>query len=267
MDKLKTTIENSYDRVAAIGPDLLVAILFLIGGVLVAFATKKLALSGIKRFYSGRLKGNAAWVSAQQFNWLAMICSRLIFWITIGVFIALTAEILGINVFEDWLKAIGNYVPNILAGILILITGFLLSRVFKDFLQKTLVAAGIRGAKNIALTGYVVSIAIVILMSVNQVGINLEFLTSIILVTVSSFLLCGAISFGFGSAPIVTNIISTYYLRKILKIGQNIENDSFSGRVIEINATSVHLQTENGLEVVPSSKLDKIGYRIKNVSN
>jgi len=267
LDKLKSALILAYDKFSAVGPDLIIAIIFLVIGILIAFFTKKIAILAIKQIHPDKHNSASGWISIKQFNFLVNVISKTTFWATIIVFIALTAEVLGINLFEDWFKAFGNYVPNIIAAILILVSGEVFSNYLKDFLNRSLNSAGVESAKNIAVAGYVISLSVVLLVSINQVGIDLGFLTSIILLLVACFLLCGAISFGLGSAPIVTNILSTYYLRRTLKIGQNIQCIEISGRIVEINATSIQLQTPDGLEIIPTKILNSSGYRIKNVGS
>ena len=264
MESFSSHLAGLLTRAQELSADVFLAILLLLAGVVAAFGTKGLAFSVVRRIQSGAW-GSNGWMmgSASQLNRVAVAFSRVIFWATILVFFALMAEILGINVVNAWLETFGRYLPNLLAGLLIFISGFIVSGFLREFFLRALVAAGISKARGIATFGYWISITISLLLSINQIGVDIQFLTSILLVAIGSFMLCGAISFGMGSAPLATTILSTFYLRKGLKVGQVIEAHGVSGRVMAILATSVQIQTREGVVVLPTEMLTKNIYRIK----
>ena len=254
-------------RLLATGPDLLAALGILIIGVAAAFLIKKVSFWLVKKIHGSKNGRLASWVNSGQLNAFATVLSRLMFWTTIVIFVVLSTEIFGVNVTGEWVKLLANYVPNVLASLIILIAGFMFANILKDFVRKTAIAAGLDNSKGISIVSYIVVCSIVVLVAIRQIGIDVGFLTSVILVVMTCILLSGAISFGLGSAPMVTNILSTFYLRKNLNVGHYIESQDYSGKVSAISATAVILQSAEGVQVIPSRKLYEAGFKIKHVSD
>ncbi|WP_132325152.1 mechanosensitive ion channel family protein [Pseudobacteriovorax antillogorgiicola] len=115
-------------------------------------------------------------------------------------------QLFGVDIFQEWMKILANFIPNLFGAVLILISGFLSAKFLRDFLRRTSVAAGLEIANSLPTIAYVSTCAITVLVSIKQVGIDVEFLTSIILIVLFCTLLSGAISFGMGSAAIVTTM-------------------------------------------------------------
>jgi hypothetical protein len=260
-DKMWTLFIN---KLSVFGPDFIASLAILLVGIVAAFLLKKLAFWAVNKLHSTGKGAFGRLVSPGLLNKFAHLSSRLIFWVTIFAFLILTAEMFGVDVLDEWVKLLAKYIPNVLGGIVILVMGLVVSGVAKDFVQRTTEAAGLANTRTLSVVVYATISSITVLVAIKQVGLDVGFLTSVILVVVSCFLLGGTISFGIGSAPVVTNILSTYYVRKELKVGQNLEGSDFLGKVINISATSVILQTADGTQVIPSRRLVDGGFKIKN---
>lgn len=263
MEKLNHFWRQLYLKLQNTLPELLVAGIVFAIGVGLAVVCKRATISLFSRYQTRSILQKVLKTEGDQLTWLTKVTSRLIFWTIVFLFATISAEILGVNLIEDWLRAIGRYIPNLLASILILVLGLVFAGLVKDFLQKSLQAAGVYAAATFAMVVHVLVVFVIVLVAINQIGIDIHFLTSILLIFLAALVVCAALSFGLGSAPIVTNILAIFYIRRDLKVGESIQIDNTSGRVVEISAISVHIQTDNGLEIIPASKLNSRGYRIK----
>jgi small-conductance mechanosensitive channel len=61
-----------------------------------------------------------------------------------------------------------------------------------------------------------------------------------------------ALSVGLGARDYIANLIGAHYLRQALPAGQTVRIGEFEGRVIEVTATALILETVNGRVSVPA---------------
>ena len=76
--------------------------------------------------------------------------------------------------------------------------------------------------------------------------------------TVIGALLFGAaLAFGFGAKTSVKNILSSYYLQKIYKVGDKVRIGEKEGRIIEITPLSVILDSSEGQICIPAQEFNQ----------
>ena len=91
------------------------------------------------------------------------------------------------------------------------------------------------------------------LIAVDQTGLNVDFLTSVLLLVLGSTLLGSALTFALGARTTVANILACYYLQKTYRVGHRVRVGEFEGEIVDITATSVLLETGEGRVSVPAS--------------
>jgi hypothetical protein len=266
MDKINDLLEKAESLFSKFGPDLVAAFFLLILGLAAAFVTKKASRWAVRKLAHSSSPFFSEFIDRKYFDAFGKGIARVTFWTTIFVFLILTAEIFGTNIIDQWLKMATQYLPSLFGGVVILFLGFVIATFGREFLRRSAKGIGLKGSNIIASLFYAVAFFVTLLMAVNQIGIDIEFLTSVILVVIACALLGCALSFGIGSAPIVTNILSTHYVKKDVEIGQHIEFCGHVGKVVDITATSVIILTKEGKVVFPSKKLNDLEFEIKGES-
>jgi hypothetical protein len=69
----------------------------------------------------------------------------------------------------------------------------------------------------------------------------------------SAALLFGfTLAFGLGARTLVSNLIAAHHLREVLEPGQEIRIGDWEGTVLEVSATAVVLDTQEGRTSVPA---------------
>ena len=247
--------------------EIIFAFTILIAGTFSAFLIRKISFHLLKRKTKSEENFLLKFFNADQLYSITNIVSRLLFWATIVVSLTLTLAPFGLNPLSNLGKELLSYLPQIFGSLLILFFGIILANAIKHFLNN------IKSEKfyfipkkNSQLVSSIIML-ITLIIATKQIGVDIEFLTSFLLVFLACLLLAGTLSFGIGSSSVVANILATYYLKKVIKIGSNIEGLGYSGRVIEINSTNVLIQAKDGIDVFPSKTLMTTSFRIKNVHN
>ena len=75
-----------------------------------------------------RLKGYTGKLLRVDLSSSKAFIAKTFFWIIIFFFVTLFTEIIGLPVITSWLAGLGDYLPNILAGIVIIFFGIIFSR-------------------------------------------------------------------------------------------------------------------------------------------
>ena len=247
--------------------EIIFAFSILIIGTFSAFLIRKISFYFLKRKTKSEESVLLKFFNADQLYNIVNIVSRLLFWATIVISLTLTLAPFGLNPLSNLGKELFSYIPKIFGSLLILFSGIILANATKHFLNHTKSEKFYFLSKQNPNLVYSIIMLITLIIATKQIGVDIEFLTSFILVFLACLLLAGSLSFGIGSSSIVANILATYYLKKVIKIGSNIEGVGYSGRVIEINSTNVLIQAKDGIDVFPSKTLMTTSFRIKNVHN
>ncbi|HKK04993.1 MAG TPA: hypothetical protein VKA50_04000 [Gammaproteobacteria bacterium] len=241
------------DQVAGYLPNLLGAIAILLGGWILAKLLRGLTLrlaGSLDRLFErmGRVRG----VHRVAFTRVsAGMLGGVVFWLTILIFLTAATQVLGLAAFTDGLQRVLAYLPTLLAGGLIILAGFLLSALARDLL----VSATPTRFQERALLGRIVQITVIVtavVIGADQAGIDVTFvvvLAAILVATVAGAL---AVAVSLGARSYVANLIGSHYLRRTYRPGQRLSVAGFEGRLLELSATSLVLETRDGRVAIPS---------------
>ena len=253
-DSLAKTFEAFAVQFMEQAPQVIAAIALLAAGWLVAIilaaATKRVVGGLDLLFKRGSKSGNAKQVHMQRTS--ILIISKAVFWTVMLFFIAATANMLGWKMFSGWMDGVITYLPNLIAGIAIVLGGILLANSARTIISTAAASAGV---EHFELLSRLVQIAILftaIVIGVEQIGINVQFLTSITIVVVGILLAGAALAFGLGAKTLIANVIGSQQLRQQCRLGETMTVGQFEGIVTEVTRTTVCLETETGRTVVPA---------------
>ncbi len=253
VDQFGATVEQLAQGLLEVLPNLVGAVLLVIVGLLAArllrIATYRL-LRKLDGMLPGRNQEHA--VHSRKLHQTAHIVSHLLFWMVVFLFVTAATEVLGIPVVTVWLKGLTTYLPNLLAFALITAAGFIGGTLARDL---TAAAAHSAGLGHGTLFGKAVQYAVVtisLLVAVNQLGIDITFITWIIAIILASILFGAALAFGLGARTAVSNILAAYYLQKTYRVGQYVRIGKVEGRIFRFLPNAVILETEEGHALVPA---------------
>ena len=145
-----------------------------------------------------------------------------------------------------------NSIPLLAIGILIIIASFFIGSVCRQIVTSAFDVMEIEQAELLGNGIKILVVLIGILIGVGQIGIDISFLTSIVSVSFGAILGALALAFGFGARTYVANIVSSGQIRKLYQNGDTIMIENRKGKIIEINATMVLLQSDEGQIAMPA---------------
>lgn len=182
----------------------------------------------------------------------SVIISKIVFWIVMIFFLTVAANILGWDVFADWLDSIVSYLPGLISGLIIILGGFLLSNFAKATISSAADKAGMTQSAGMARAVQIVIIFSAIIIGVEQIGLNIGFLSNVIVASIAILLAGAALAFSLGAKNMVANIIGAQYTRKYCRVGDKIKIGDIEGEIIELAQACIVIETGSGQAIIPA---------------
>jgi small-conductance mechanosensitive channel len=263
MDDISIVLENARRVAARAGasfveylPTLLGAIILLLIGWAVArllrIGTRR-AGDNINRILDRTLRSGRL-ARFRLSSRVLSIFGEVIYWITLFVFVSIAARAAGLATFATWLDRVVANLPNLIAGVLVIVIGFFIGTVVRDF--TTAAGPETRTAQSL-LFGRVAQFAIVaiaLVIGLDQIGINVTFIVAMLGIAAGAVLGGFALAFGLGARAYIANLIGARELKREIEPGQIIRFGDIEGEVLDITATTLVLATEDGRRRIPAGR-------------
>lgn len=243
-----------YNAVVQHSPDVLGAILLLVVGWLLArlvrAATRK-ALETLNRFLEHVLSGRPR--AVVRFSTGAThLLAAILYWVTLFIFVVMALRTAGLEGVANWLEQIIVYLPSFITGAVIIFVGYILSSVVRDTVYTTARSAELAEAELLSRLAWALTLITALIIGLDQAGVDITFIT-IMLGVITGTLLAGfALAFGMGAQTLVSNLIAAHYLRDMIQPGQTVRVGDCEGRVLDVSATAIILDTPEGRTSIPA---------------
>jgi small-conductance mechanosensitive channel len=258
VEELRKMIVGFKDSLITFLPKLILVLLVVAIGLLVARLTEflvKRLINYLNSLINEKLKDKIQHIN---FGSSATFISKASFWIILILFLILGTEMLGFSIITTWLGSVLRYSPNILAAILIVFAGIIGGRVVAEMITAATARVAITYGN---ILGKIVQYTIIftsIIIAVDQVGVDIAFLTQLVSILLAALLFGAAVAFGLGAKTSVSNILSSFYIHKIYKEGDHVKISDIEGRIIKIGTTSVVLETKTGQVTIPAKEFSEV---------
>ena len=251
---LNGTFNLIMERLAQHLPNILGAILLLLVGWLLAKALRILAIR-FTRFID-KIVLNYSSKKGIKRTRLPIISGKVIgeviYWVVLLVFITTATHVLDLKIFTDWLSRVIAYLPTLLAGGLIILAGVLVSSIARDLVVAALPHAEREQRVLFGRIVYAVILFTAVVIGVDQIGININFLIILLSIIIGTFMTGLAIAVGLGSKNVVHNMISAHHLKRQYRIGDQVKVWDYTGKILELTTTTIILDTADGIVTVPA---------------
>jgi len=248
------TLEAFTRQFVELAPQLIGGIALLLAGWVVARLLRTLTeklVGGFDSIFKRTDKVEGARPGRMKRAYIVIV-SRFVFWTVMLFFVAVTANMLGWRMFSGWMDGIIHYLPNLIAGLAIVLAGFLVGNSARAIVTSAAGSAGVEQNEILARIVQLVIFFTATLIGVEQIGINVHFLTTMIIVIIGILLAGGALAFGLGAKNLIANVIGAQYLRKHCRLGEQMQIGDVDGIIAEVTRTAIVLETEYGRTVVPA---------------
>lgn len=270
LQTLQATLADAYRSFIEYLPHFLAAVLLLLAGWLVARLLRHVCIRLAGGLNSALLR-IGRWSRAKRrltlTNAARTLIGNVVFWLVILLFVAMAARVARLDLFTSWLDRIVAWLPTLLAGGFIVLAGWFVSTLVRDVVSAALTSAGSSQGE---LFGRVAQGAIflaALVIGLDQVGIDITFLTILFAIVVGGLLLSLALAFGLGARDLIANLVGAQQLARLLDPGQVVRIDGVEGQVLELTPTSVVLATDDGRMAIPAKRFQEMSVLIVTVDD
>ncbi|MFK7756720.1 MAG: hypothetical protein AB8B53_07295 [Flavobacteriales bacterium] len=267
--ELQNSLVNTFKSMAKTGaesiPRVLVFLLIILIGFLIAKLLRKLLVKSLEKLNFDQLieKVNLDKILNKIKPGLSItkVLGNILYWLVNLAFITAAANYMGLLMVSVAIAVFFAYIPTLLVAIIILIIGLYICDIVKNIIYTAANSIGISGAKAIANVVYYLLAVMVVITALEQAGVDTSMIRTNIHLIIGAFLFAFAISYGFASRELVTNILSSYYGKGKFKEGMKVRINGEEGIIEKVDSISVTLVKESDERIVlPSRTLieDKI---------
>lgn len=261
MDEVKgwlSQLQNSAGEVAAAFlsylPNLLGALALLVVGWLLARLGRSAssAITGTASRTIGRILDSEGKTEMRLPTQTPKLVGDVIFWIIILFFVTAAAKTARFDLISNWLERLVSYVPTLVAGIIIVLVGYLVSALVRDIVAGAAWSAGIAQSKLIGTLAQAATFLTGFVIGLDQIGIDVSFLVTVIAIALGASLGGLSLAFGLGARTHADNLISARGLQTQYQRGQIVRIDNTEGEILEITPTAVVVAGIHGRATIPA---------------
>ena len=174
------------------------------------------------------------------------IVGKLVFWLFMLTILISASETLGLENVSRTINTFVEYLPNVIAAALIVVLGLLLAHFVRTVVETAAEGLGFGYARAVSRLAYIVLIAVVGILAIDQLGIEtglLDRVVEIILIAAGAAL---AIALGLGTRGVAKSIVSGVYARDLYKSGSKLQVLDYEGTVDSVGSITTSIRTQDG---------------------
>lgn len=243
------------ERFSGLPRNVLFAVLMLLVGWLLAFLMRSLTTRFVRevaRLMSSGQRDADDVESTMSRHRVDVLLGRGAFWIVFVLTLMLASERLGLPAITTWLRAVAAYLPRVFTCLVILFTGVIVGSLGRSALRRALPTTDHIDPERLGGVLQMLVVGVSALVAVQQLGIDVGFLTNVVTIALIGFFAASAIAFGLGGRAAVANILAGHYVRELYEVGNTVRIQGLEGRIVRMTATAVILSTHEGETAVPT---------------
>jgi hypothetical protein len=236
------------NSVLAAIPKIAVGILLVVLGLLAAKVIEVVLRTMLVRVRFDRLMEKAGIDKAlqriglrQQLN---IFLPKLAYFLVLFLLAKTASDALGLVAISNAIGAFFSYLPNIIAALLLLILGTTVGQFAGQMVTQAAESAGIDSAGTLGKLVSTLIVFIVAMMAIGQLKIDTEMIRIVTSFFLGAAALAFGLAFGMGTREIVRNIVTGFYIRKVLVIGKSVDVGGQNGVLTAITATHAILDSD-----------------------
>lgn len=205
------SLQNSWYQVAAFTPRLVAALLLLSVGWLLARAAEWLVVQVLRRVRAQEAAEHAGvddflLRGGVRFT-LVTLVGRTIYWGILLMFSLAMFNVLGLTMGADLMAQVVEYVPNVVAALIVLAFGSLGAKFVRGIVEAYLNNIGVKEASNLGILVHTALLAFVAILALEQLRIDATLLRSAFQLAFGGLCLGLALAFGLGGRAWAESIL------------------------------------------------------------
>jgi hypothetical protein len=252
-------LQDQLASLAGILPNLVGALAVLLIGWILAKLVARLLKKFLKAIGIDKLAEKLNQIEVVYKSNIRMVpsnmLSKILYYLMLFIFIMAATEVLGMKAISDLMTSFMNYIPKLLMALLVLIIGVVLADMLKKAVLTACESLAIPASKLISNVAFYFLFLNVIMISLKQADLQTDFIENNISIVLAGVVLAFALGYGIASKGLMASMLSSFYNKEKIAIGQTIKIDDTVGTVKNIEGTTFTLETEDREIIIPLSKL------------
>ena len=208
-------LRESFAQLFQLVPLLFGALILLLAGYLVAKllekGTEKLLMRlGVNHW----LERGGVLDAVERSGWRARpsrVFANLVFWFVMFAVLLVASNALGLESLADLFQQLVNYVPSVVAAIVIVLVGIVLGQFVDGLIMAS--AGGLHGGPTLARVGRGGVVVLAVFMALQELGIAPDIVTTAFAILFGAVALGMALAFGLGNRELAGEITREWYER------------------------------------------------------
>ena len=251
------SLETVIGRIIEMLPALLSSIVLVLLGWALAYVCSILArkvLSKVVDQVQARLEKRGFLRGSGFFLASPNVIARIVYWAILLFFLAAALDKLPLPIVSNLFQTVAFFLPRVLLAATVLFIGVGAGSMAHQWISGLTHKIGIEHAQILGRLAQVTIVALALIVSVQQVGLEGSLFISLATVILGSTLGGMALAFGLGSGPVVTNIMASNYASKALVAGDTVRIGEIQGTIREITSTSIVIDAGGDRVYLPARK-------------
>jgi len=245
-------IEKLIENGLILLPKIILAVLVFVAGYIIARIVEKLIrklIVYLNQTLNARLQSRLLNVDLKA---SAKFISKIIFWFILLLALLICLQILDLKFLSYWFDRLIAYVPNVIVAVVIIFFGIIAGRLLGDLIKSAVSKTGIANGAYMGRAVRYLILFVAVVVALDQLGVNIGFLTNLFLILLTSLLFGASLAFGLGAKNSIKNIFGSYYVRKTFEIGMRIRCGKLEGIIVKISEYAILIETIDGVVVIPA---------------
>lgn len=257
IDLMTEAVREMITKFFNVLPNFFTAVLiFIVGWIVSSMVAKMLATAlskmGVDRI--GQRLSSIDIVQKSNINVnLSKIISKIVYYFLLIFFAIAATSALGLPEVSELMSNIFEFIPHVVVALIILIIGTLVSDAVRTVVHTALKSLGVGSANLISSAVFYFLFINVVISALSQAKIDTEFLSQNLSIVIGGVVLAFAIGYGLASKDTVANLLASYYSKNVFNIGDHVTIDNVTGKISEVNKSSIVIDTGSSRVVIPLS--------------
>lgn len=253
-------------KLIAFVPNLMGAIVILVIGIVLA----KVAATVVKRLLgavgvdklAARLQSIDVVARADIKVSFAAILSQVLYYFLVLLTLVAATDVLGLPIVSNLVSQAIEYLPNLLAAMIILVIGAILADALREIAVVTCRSLGIPAAGMIGSIVFWFVFVALLVTAMSQAQLQTDFVVANLSILLAGLALAFALAYGLAARPLMGGFLAQFYNRGKVNVGDRIRIGPEEGVIRSIDRASFTLDADGQMVIVPLSKLQTETVRV-----
>ena len=182
------------------------------------------------------------------------IFAKIFYYIILLMITVLATDVLKVEAVSKLMSDLVAFTPNVLVAFIMIGIGLLVADALKGVVKSACESFSIPSSKLIGNVVFFLVLIVVLVSALSQLGIETNFMISVITIILGGIVLAFSIGYGLASRGTMANFLASRQNDSKFKIGDTIAIDGTQGVIIDIDNSSITLQTEDRRVIIPIHK-------------